>query len=465
MANIKSKSSVCRVNKNTDFTAMGNYHLRSTALSLKAIGLLSKVLNLPDDWDYSVSGLTKICKEDMSAIETALDELKGNGYLVVTKLYPNQTANKKIGYSYNFFEYSEKDKTVHIKPTAFTTISNACESNGSKVCRVTKNANFTVINNIFLRSQNLSLKAIGLLCKVLSLPEDWDYSIDGLIAICKDGKTAVRSAMKELEEWGYLKITRLNPNETESGRFEYVYDFYEYSEKNNVANKASKNFKKTYIPTPKAQQKVPCQGVENQEVENQEVENQETENQGTEKLSTQNRPQYNTDQQIYSNQISCNKSSINQLQSKPETAVESVENINDGSIDEYVRNQKSYTEIIKSKIEYDHFVIMSSDHPELYDLEEIDELVQIIVRTICSSTKSHKICGQEVPHEIVKSVLLKVDCDCIENALEKMKTAEKITNYERYFISTLYNETVNKKFARNTEKRQSDYQYNPPYND
>ena len=50
-------SSVCRVNKNANYTVMSNYHLRSTNLSLKAIGLLSKVLSLPENWDYSISGL------------------------------------------------------------------------------------------------------------------------------------------------------------------------------------------------------------------------------------------------------------------------------------------------------------------------------------------------------------------------------------------------------------------------
>ena len=67
---------------------MSNYHLRSTNLSLKAIGLLSKVLSLPENWDYSISGLTAICKEKETAIKAALDELKHWGYLVVTKLMP-----------------------------------------------------------------------------------------------------------------------------------------------------------------------------------------------------------------------------------------------------------------------------------------------------------------------------------------------------------------------------------------
>lgn len=91
----------------------------------------------------------------------------------------------------------------------------------SSVCRVNKNANYTVMSNYHLRSTNLSLKAIGLLSKVLSLPENWDYSISGLTAICKEKETAIKAALDELKHWGYLNVTKLMPNETNSGRIEY----------------------------------------------------------------------------------------------------------------------------------------------------------------------------------------------------------------------------------------------------
>ena len=89
---------------------------------------------------------------------------------------------------------------------------------------------YTCMHNQHLRSKNLSLKAIGLLSKVYSLPDEWNFTVAGLIAICKESETAVRTAMKELEEWGYLKITKLKPDQMASGRIEYEYVFYEYSE-------------------------------------------------------------------------------------------------------------------------------------------------------------------------------------------------------------------------------------------
>lgn len=93
--------------------------------------------------------------------------------------------------------------------------------------RVNKRKNYTVMSNHHLRDKNLSLRAIGLLSKMLSLPDNWDYSIKGLVAICKDKEPTVRGALSELKEQGYVVVTKLMPGTTSSGRIEYVYDIYE----------------------------------------------------------------------------------------------------------------------------------------------------------------------------------------------------------------------------------------------
>jgi hypothetical protein len=94
----------------------------------------------------------------------------------------------------------------------------------STVLRVEKNRDYTVMSNQFLRNKQLSMKAKGLLAVCLSLPDDWDYSINGLVAICKESITAVRNAMKELEAHGYMKINKL---QNEKGHFQYEYVIYE----------------------------------------------------------------------------------------------------------------------------------------------------------------------------------------------------------------------------------------------
>lgn len=96
------------------------------------------------------------------------------------------------------------------------------------VVRVNKTNNYTVMSNKHLRDKNLSLKAKGLLSVVLSLPDDWDYSVNGLASISKECETSIKSALNELKANGYLEVIKKMPNETESGRIEYEYDFYEF---------------------------------------------------------------------------------------------------------------------------------------------------------------------------------------------------------------------------------------------
>lgn len=95
------------------------------------------------------------------------------------------------------------------------------------VIRVNKTNNYTVMSNYHLREHEMSLKAKGLLSFMLSLPDNWDYSINGLVAICKENETAIKSTLNELKDFGYLNVTKLMPNESKTGRIEYLYDIYE----------------------------------------------------------------------------------------------------------------------------------------------------------------------------------------------------------------------------------------------
>lgn len=89
---------------------MSNEHLREKEMSLKAKGLLSLMLSLPDDWEYSISGLCALCKESESAIKAAISELKSFGYLCITMKKPNETESKKIEYEYVIFESPKKEE-------------------------------------------------------------------------------------------------------------------------------------------------------------------------------------------------------------------------------------------------------------------------------------------------------------------------------------------------------------------
>lgn len=140
------------------------------------------------------------------------------------------------------------------------------------VIRIEKNNNYTVMSNSHLRENKMSLKAIGLMSKMLSLPKDWDYSVEGLVAICKENATAIQSALDELKKFGYLQVIKKMPNETNSGRIEYEYVLHEQK-----------------------------QGVEKQGVENL----------GLEFLGVENQGQLNTNNKINNNKINNNKKEIN----------------------------------------------------------------------------------------------------------------------------------------------------------
>lgn len=104
--------SVIRVEKNKNYTTMSNFHLRDENLSLKAKGLLSVVLSLPSDWDYSINGLVSILKENETAIKSTLNELKERKYLIVLRLKPIKDTRPHMEYSYTFYEKPYNDNDV-----------------------------------------------------------------------------------------------------------------------------------------------------------------------------------------------------------------------------------------------------------------------------------------------------------------------------------------------------------------
>ena len=114
------------------------------------------------------------------------------------------------------------------------------------VFRINKTQNYTVMSNHHFKEKKMSLKAKGLLSLMLSLPDDWDYSISGLATLSKDGKDSIMSALAELEKFGYLTRTRLT---NEKGQFAGIeYNIFEIpqpqnpiSEKSNSENENSEN--------------------------------------------------------------------------------------------------------------------------------------------------------------------------------------------------------------------------------
>ena len=100
--------STFRVNKNVNYTVMSNHHLQDKRLSLKAKGLLSYMLSLPDDWDYSLKGLTTGCRDGIDSVRSAIHELEDGGYLCRSKV--RDARGRIIDYNYEVFELPQKER-------------------------------------------------------------------------------------------------------------------------------------------------------------------------------------------------------------------------------------------------------------------------------------------------------------------------------------------------------------------
>lgn len=139
--------SVFRVEKNKDYTIMSNYHFKERTMSLKAKGLLSLMLSLPNDWDYSIAGLVAICKENETSIKSALDELKEFGYLEVIKKMPSKEDNRgRIEYEYIVYEKKQEGKKQDLENLGveIQQVENPIQLNTNN-----KNTNKLSINDIY----------------------------------------------------------------------------------------------------------------------------------------------------------------------------------------------------------------------------------------------------------------------------------------------------------------------------
>ena len=214
---------VCEIHKFSGYAVLSNCFVRSTKLGCPAIGLLGRVMDLPPSWVFTKAGLIALCPDGETAIDSALNDLKEWGYLEIEVKMPNENPTGKIQTIYKFYEYSAKDTSIpqYDYELETFTVDNAVLN------RVKKVGNFTMISSKLLRNKEIPNKLLGFLLKVLSLPDYWHFSMSGLKAICKEGKTAVHNAVNKLIDMGYLVRTQLRSNESVYNCFEYVYSFFD----------------------------------------------------------------------------------------------------------------------------------------------------------------------------------------------------------------------------------------------
>ena len=264
------------------------------------------------------------------------------------------------------------------------------------VCRVEKDKNYTTMSNYHLRDPNLSNKARGLLSTMLSLPENWDYTTRGLARICKDGVDGITAQLKELEQYGYLIRHRIRDSNGRIVDMEYV--IYE------KPHTASPYTEMPYMVKP---------------------------DMGLPRLETP--AQINIDKRITdeSNTDLSITHSIPSDAARPSVlaALESKRKET-----EY-RDMDVYREIIKENICYDYLL---SDLP--YDHDRLEEILELLVETVCSTKKYIRVAGSDYPAEVVRSRLLKLEMEHIKFVFDCLKeNTTKIRNIKQYLLTTLYN--------------------------
>lgn len=132
---------------------MSNAHFREKEMSLSAKGLLSLMLSLPDDWEYSISGLVSICKESATAIKATIKELKNFGYLAIRKKMPNETSSGRIEYEYDIFEQPQQKQEVEKQPLELQAVVLQEVENPLQL-----NTNNKILNNKVLNNKKKNIK-------------------------------------------------------------------------------------------------------------------------------------------------------------------------------------------------------------------------------------------------------------------------------------------------------------------
>ena len=282
------------------------------------------------------------------------------------------------------------------------------------VFRVERNKGYTVMSNHHLRNKDLSLKAKGLLSQMLSLPENWDYTLKGLSLINRESIDAIRTAVWELEKAGY--ITRQQNRDGKGKMADMIYTIYEQPQ-----------------PRPEQPDKA-APGLENPVLEN-----PTSDNPTPGKPTLGNPTQLNKD--ISSKEKTTTDVSITDsipILSPPspleKAAAAPPERKGTGA-----KSQSAieiYREIIMDNIEYEHLC----QHTKGIDRELLDEIVDLLVETVCSARKTIRIAGDDYPAELVKSKFMKLDSSHIEFVFQCLsKNTSEIRNIKKYLLAMLFN--------------------------
>ena len=265
------------------------------------------------------------------------------------------------------------------------------------VFHVEKTKGYTVMSNHHLRNHTLSLKAKGLLSQMLSLPDDWDYTLQGLAQINKESMDAIREAVRELERAGYIKRSR---ERDERGCLRgTVYTIYEQPHAE---------------PTPE---------------------------EPTQEKPTLEKPMLDLPTLENPTQLNTESTKKRKRQSKDSSITDSIPFLSgfpESPTQKRAETKEAfdgYRDLILENIDYD--VLASDPH---VDREQLDEIVDLVQETVCSTRSRIRVAGNDYPAEVVRSKLLKLNSEHIRFVMDCLKqNTTRIRNIRQYLLTVLFN--------------------------
>ena len=282
------------------------------------------------------------------------------------------------------------------------------------VFRVERNSGYTVMSNHHLRNKELTLKAKGLLSQMLSLPEDWDYTLAGLSHINRESIDAIRTAVWELEKAGYILRRQ---GRDEKGKMTAIeYTIYEQ-------------------PQPVLENPIPGKPM--------------LENPTTDNPTSENPMQLNKDKLITEKQkkegLNTDSIPIHSPNPLPLDEDEAAAPPPERTENRKEATYQIYRDLILENIEYDTLI----QNPRI-DREQLDEIVDILLETVCTNRKSIRVAGDDYPAELVKAKFLKLDSHHIEFVMDCLRdNTTKVRNIKQYLRAMLFNapSTINSYYA------------------
>ena len=300
------------------------------------------------------------------------------------------------------------------------------------VFRVERTRDYTVMSNHHLKNRLLSLKAKGLLSVMLSLPDEWDYTLRGLAAISKEGVDAIREAIRELEDAGYIVRSRGRNEKGQLSGTEYV--IYEHPQQSADAPVLD-------IPTQEKSVVADKPKEESKATKPLDFNTSKTISESCETSSSSGKtPMWENPTLENPTQLNTKRSKTNSESKKQTTSSlplsipsPSLPAQTEGGMEE--DQVRKYRNQVKRNIDY--FEI-SEDYAA--NLEQLDEIVDLMVETLCSTRPTLSVAGDNLPASLVKERLLKINCMHIQYVMDSLKSnTTPVRNIKRYLLTVLFN--------------------------